>query len=259
MRAIFGLVALEAGEVRWQGEPVTEQARRRFGYMPEERGLYPGMQILEQLEYLGRLHDMTAFAARGAAQNWIKRLGLAGRESAKLEALSHGNQQRVQLAAALTHDPELLVLDEPFAGLDPGGVDDMTEILTERARAGVTVVFSSHQLDLVEHICESVAIIHRGRVVAQGAMSALERGERPRLAVRVAGDPAGAWARQLDPQVASVEQVNSGTVLLTLAPGADSQQVLDAARAAGAVEHFTFASRRLSEVFRDVTGEEAGR
>jgi len=180
MRAIFGVVALEAGEVRWRGEPVTEQARHRFGYMPEERGLYPSMQILDQLEYLGRLHDMTASSARGAAQNWIRRLGLEGRESAKLEALSHGNQQRVQLAAALMHDPDLLVLDEPFAGLDPGGVDDMTEILAERARADVTVLFSSHQLDLVEHICESVAIIHRGRVVAQGAVSALERGERPR-------------------------------------------------------------------------------
>jgi ABC-2 type transport system ATP-binding protein len=259
MRAIFGVIALEAGEVRWQGKPVTEQARRRFGYMPEERGLYPSMQILDQLEYLGRLHDMTAAAARGAAQNWIKRLGLAGRESAKLEALSHGNQQRVQLAAALMHDPELLVLDEPFAGLDPGGVDDMTEILAERAHAGGTVLFSSHQLDLVEHICESVAIIHRGRVVAQGAVSALERGERLRLAVRVAGDPEGTWVRRLDQQVVSVERVNSGTVLLTLAPGADSQQVLDAARAAGVVEHFSFAARRLSEVFRDVTGEDAGR
>jgi ABC-2 type transport system ATP-binding protein len=257
MRAIFGVVALEAGQVRWQGQPVTEEARHRFGYMPEERGLYPSMQILEQLEYLGRLHDMKAVAARDAARHWIERLGLAGRESAKLEALSHGNQQRVQLAAALMHDPQLLVLDEPFAGLDPAGVDDMTEILADRARAGVTVLFSSHQLDLVEHICESVAIIHRGRVVAQGAVSALERGERPRLAVRVAGDLAGSWARQLDPGLASVERVNSGTVLLTLAPDADSQQVLDAARAAGAVEHFTFASRRLSEVFRDVTGEDA--
>jgi ABC-2 type transport system ATP-binding protein len=257
MRAIFGVVALDAGEVRWQGEPVTEQARRGFGYMPEERGLYPGMQILDQLEYLGRLHDMTASSARDAAQSWITRLGLAGRESAKLEALSHGNQQRVQLAAALMHDPELLVLDEPFAGLDPGGVDDMTEILAERARAGVTVLFSSHQLDLVEHICEAVAIIHRGRVVAQGAVSALEHGERPRLAVRVAGDPEGSWARQLDPQVASVEQVKSGTVLLVLAPGADSQRVLDTARAAGAVEHFSFVTRRLSEVFRDVVGEDA--
>jgi ABC-2 type transport system ATP-binding protein len=261
MRAIFGVVALEKGEVRWRGEPVTEQARHRFGYMPEERGLYPGMQILEQLEYLGRLHDMTASAARAAARNWIGRLGLAGRESAKLEALSHGNQQRVQLAAALMHDPDLLVLDEPFSGLDPGGVDDMTAILAERARAGVTVLFSSHQLDLVEDICESVAIIYRGRVVAQGAVADLERGDRPRLAVRVAGDQDGTWARALDPALATVERTDpgstgAGTVLLALAPGADSQQVLDAARAAGPVEHFTSATRRLSEVFRAVTGED---
>jgi ABC-2 type transport system ATP-binding protein len=261
MRAIFGVVALEKGEVRWRGEPVTEEARHRFGYMPEERGLYPSMQILEQLEYLGRLHDMTASAARAAARNWIGRLGLAGRESAKLEALSHGNQQRVQLAAALMHEPDLLVLDEPFAGLDPGGVDDMTAILAERARAGVTVLFSSHQLDLVEDICEAVAIIYRGRVVAQGAVADLERGDRPRLAVRVAGDPDGAWARALDPALATVERTDpgstgAGTVLLALAPDADSQRVLDAARAAGPVEHFTHATRRLSEVFRAVTGED---
>jgi ABC-2 type transport system ATP-binding protein len=261
MRAIFGVVALEAGQVRWRGEPVTERARHRFGYMPEERGLYPSMQILEQLEYLGRLHDMTAAAARAAARNWIERLGLAGRESAKLEALSHGNQQRVQLAAALMHEPDLLVLDEPFAGLDPGGVDDMTAILAERARAGVTVLFSSHQLDLVEDICEAVAIIYRGRVVAQGAVADLERGDRPRLAVRVAGDQDGSWARSLDPALATVERpasgsTDGGTVLLALAPDADSQRVLDAARAAGAVEHFTYATRRLSEVFRAVTGED---
>ena len=155
------------------------------------------------------------------------------------------------------HDPELLVLDEPFAGLDPGGVDDMTEILAERARAGVTVLFSSHQLDLVEHICEAVAIIHRGRVVAQGAVSDLERGERARLAVRVAGDPAGDWARQLDPGSPRSSGWTPAWCCSALAPDADSQRVLDAARAAGAVEHFSFATRRLSEVFRDVTGEDA--
>ena len=257
MRAIFGVASLDAGEIRWRGKPVGEQARRYFGYMPEERGLYPGMKLREQIEYFATLHDVDDQAAEKAAAHWIRRLGLAGREDSKIDALSHGNQQRAQLAVALVHDPELLVLDEPFAGLDPGGVDDMTEILAERARAGVTVLFSSHQLDLVEHICEAVAIIHRGRVVAQGAVADLERGDRPRLAVRVAGDPAGDWARRLDPGVASVEQVNAGMVLLVLAPGADSQKVLDAARAAAPVEHFTFASRRLSEVFRDVTGEEA--
>jgi ABC-2 type transport system ATP-binding protein len=256
MRAIFGVVALDAGEVRWRGEPAGEQPRRHFGYMPEERGLYPSMPIGDQLEYLGRLHDMTTAAARAAADGLIKRLGLQGRESAKLEALSHGNQQRVQLAAALIHEPDLLVLDEPFAGLDPGGVDDMTEILAERAQAGVTVLFSSHQLDLVEHLCQAVAIIHRGRLVAQGPVAALERGGRPRLAVRVAQDTAGAWAQGLGPALATVEAVTNGTVLLTLAPGADSQRVLDAARAAGTVEHFSFATRRLSEVFRDVAGED---
>ena len=169
----------------------------------------------------------------------------------------------MQLAAALMHDPDLLVLDEPFAGLDPAGVDDMTAILAERARAGVTVLFSSHQLDLVEDICESVAIIYHGRVVAQGAVADLERGDRPRLAVRVAGDPDGNWARALDPSLATAERTDpgstgAGTVLLVLAPDADSQRVLDAARAAGPVEHFTHATRSLSEVFRAVTGEDVG-
>ena len=164
----------------------------------------------------------------------------------------------MQLAAALMHDPELLVLDEPFAGLDPGGVDDMTEILAERARAGVTVVFSSHQLDLVEHICESVAIIHRGRVVAQGAVSDLERGDRPRLAVRVAGDPAGDWARRLDPgdrlgRAGGLRAWCSSCWRRTPTPRRCSTRP---ARPAP-VEHFSFATRRLSEVFRDVTGEDA--
>src|SRR6516165_4195140 len=140
MRAIFGVVALDAGEVRWHGEPVTEQARHRFGYMPEERGLYPNMPVLDQLEYLGRLHDMPAAAAREAAQLLIKRLGLQGRESSKLDALSHGNQQRVQLAAALVHDPELLVLDEPFAGLDPGGLSPPSASLSRRLTGLFTVV-----------------------------------------------------------------------------------------------------------------------
>ena len=257
MRAIFGVVTLDGGEVRWDGAAVSEQARRRFGYMPEERGLYPSMAVADQIEYLGRLHDMTGPAAHAAARDWLRRLGLAGRETSRLDALSHGNQQRVQLAAALVHDPALLVLDEPFAGLDPAGVDEMSKILTERAVAGVTVLFSSHQLDLVEHLCEAVAIINHGRVVAQGAVADLERGDRPRLAVRVAGDPAGAWAQRVGPTVAKLEGTEDGNVLLALAPGADSQQVLDAARAAGAVENFSFATRRLSQVFRDVTGETA--
>src|SRR5262249_9087281 len=203
-------------------------------------------------------HDMPAAAARKAATHWLRRLGLGDREDARVDALSHGNQQRAQLAAALVHDPELLVLDEPFAGLDPGGVDDMSAILADRARAGVTVLFSSHQLDLVEDICEAVAIIHHGRLVVSGLVADLQRGERPRLAVRVGGDPGGDWAAAMPAQLGEIETVRAGTVLFALSPGADSQQILDIARAAGTVEHFSFEARRLSEVFRRATSASVG-
>ncbi len=259
MRAIFGVASLDAGEIRWRGKPVDARARRHFGYMPEERGLYPGMKLREQIEYFATLHDMDDQAAEKAATHWIRHLGLAGREDAKIDALSHGNQQRAQLAVALVHDPELLVLDEPFSGLDPGGVDDMRQVLAERAAAGVTVLFSSHQLDLVEDICEAVAIIHHGRLVASGPVEELRRGDRPRLTVRVGGDADGAWARSLGADLGEVEAVRpEGTVLISLTTGADSQRILDLARAAGPIEHFSFEDRRLSEVFREVTGASVG-
>src|SRR5580700_3371096 len=259
MRAIFGVASLDAGEIRWRGKPVDEQARRRFGYMPEERGLYPGMKLREQIEYFATLHDVDDQAAEKAAAHWIRRLGLAGREDSKIDALSHGNQQRAQLAVALVHDPELLVLDEPFAGLDPGGVDDMRQVLAERAAAGVTVLFSSHQLDLVEDICEAVAIIHHGRLVVSGLVADLRRGDHPRLAVRVTGDRTGGWSAGLGSSAGTVDAVRpDGTAEISITSGADSQRILDLARAAGPIEHFSFEDRRLSEVFREVTGASVG-
>jgi ABC-2 type transport system ATP-binding protein len=224
--------------------------------MPEERGLYPAMRVLEQLEYLARLHGLTAAQARAAALSWTERLGLADQGQAKIEALSLGNQQRVQLAAALAHGPELLVLDEPFSGLDPAGVDAMSQVLAERAAAGVTMLFSSHQLDLVEHLCQSVAIINRGQLVAGGAVKDLGQAGKLRITVRVAGDDAGRWAQDLG-GAASVENNTGGAVLLALRNRADAQAVLDRARAAGPVEHFTFERRKLSEVFRDAVGSAA--
>src|ERR1700741_2515925 len=137
-RATFGAPARAAGETRWHGKPVDEAARRTFGYMPEERGLYPAMTLFDQVEYFARLHGMDGDAAASAAWHWIDRLGLSGRGRTRVDALSHGNQQRAQLAVALVHDPELLVLDAPFSGLAPRGVDDMRQVLTERAAAGVT-------------------------------------------------------------------------------------------------------------------------
>ena len=259
MRAIFGVTALDAGEIRWRGHPVDEAARRTFGYMPEERGLYPSMELADQVEYFARLHGIDGPAAARAASYWIGRLGLSGREKTRVDALSHGNQQRAQLAVALVHDPELLVLDEPFSGLDPGGIDDMSAILAERAAAGVTVLFSSHQLDLVEDICEAVAIIHHGRLVVAGPVAGLRRGDRPRLAVRVTGDSHAAWTAGLRSAAGKVDAVRpDGTAEISITSAADSQVILDLARAAGPVEHFAYEDRRLSEVFRQATGASVG-
>jgi ABC-2 type transport system ATP-binding protein len=253
MRAIVGVTSLDGGTVRWNGEPIGQDARRRIGYMPEERGLYPAMKVLEQLEYLARLHGLSLPAAQSAARHWADRLGLSGQVQQKTEALSLGNQQRVQLAAALAHEPELLVLDEPFSGLDPVGVDAMSEVLAERAAAGVTMLFSSHQLDLVEHLCTSVAIIHRGTLVAHGTVEDLAQGGPLRIAVKVAGDDQALWTSQLG-GIASVTRVIGGTATLSLAGRQDAQAVLDIARRAGPVEQFGFERRRLSEVFRDAVG-----
>jgi ABC-2 type transport system ATP-binding protein len=249
MRAIFGLTDLDAGTVRWNGAPLGQVERRRFGYMPEERGLYPGMLVGEQLEYLGRLHGLSTADAAAATTTWLARLNIADRTDSKVEALSHGNQQRVQLAAALVHDPEMLVLDEPLAGLDPTGIDAIGHVLVEQAQAGCCVLFSSHQLDLVEDLCEEVVIIDHGRLVVSGPVDDLATRGKRRLEVRVEGDRAGAWARRL-PGV-SISQVAGGAARLVLDDKVDSDDVLRAAMAAGKVTQFSFERLRLSEVFRE--------
>ncbi len=250
MRAVFDLVPLDSGHVHWKGSPIRPSDRRRFGYMPEERGLYPGMRVGEQVTYIGRLHGMGPSQAARAAEHWIGRLGLTDRMKDKIEALSLGNQQRAQLAAALVHDPELLVLDEPFSGLDPVGIDTMSDVLAERARAGAAVLFSSHQLDLVEHICEEVDIIDNGRLVASGPVDDLARGGHPTLEVKLTEDPAGDWARSLG-DLGTVSSINKGMVSVVIGSRDKSQLVLDLARAVGTVEHFGFRRKHLSEVFRE--------
>lgn len=249
MRAVFGLVALDSGAVRWSGQPVDGRQRRRFGYMPEERGLYPGMVVGEQLQYLARLHGMTPADARAAATRWLERLGVADRADSKVESLSLGNQQRVQLAAALVHEPELLILDEPLSGLDPAGIDAVAAVLAEQATEGRGVLFSSHQLDLVEDLCTSVAIIDHGRLVAQGSVEELATQGSRRLVVKVDGDHAGSWAGGLDG--AAVSRVDGGAVRLVLDDSVDTQAVLATAMRAGRVLQFGLERRRLSEVFRE--------
>lgn len=188
MRCILGLIEADEGSVRWHGAPVDDAGRLGFGYMPEERGLYPKMRVGEQLEYFGRLSGMDAGEARSESAAWLARLGLADRATGRLEQLSHGNQQRIQLATALVHRPALAVLDEPFAGLDPIGVETMTTILRSVAAAGAAVLFSSHQLELVEDVCQDVVIIDSGRAVLSGELEALRAAAPVRhLEIDVAG------------------------------------------------------------------------
>jgi ABC-2 type transport system ATP-binding protein len=179
----------------------------------------------------------------------LERLGVDDRAESKVEALSHGNQQRVQLAAALVHSPELLILDEPLAGLDPTGIDAIGAVLVEQARSGCCVFFSSHQLDQVEDLCETVTIIDHGRVVVTGRVDDLTTSGARRLVVRIDGDRDGSWARGI--VGVAVSEVAGGEARLVLNESVDSDLVLRAAMAAGRVTEFVFERRRLSEVFRE--------
>ena len=250
MRAVFGLVELDAGEVVWDGCSIGPEERLRFGYMPEERGLYPRMTVDEQLAYFGRLHGLDAGAARAAAAAWLSRLGLADRAGAKVEELSHGNQQRAQLAAALVHGPELIVLDEPFAGLDPVAVRTLAQVLRDEAARGAAVLFSSHQLGLVEDVCEEVVIIDHGRVVASGDLAALRRAsQRRRIELQLEGAPPE-WL----PKIADVELVErrNGNLRLLVGRDVDPEQVLAAAERAAPVVEFNYGPPSLDELFLEL-------
>ena len=251
MRAILGLVRPDRGEVLWKGEPVGPKERARFGYMPEERGLYPKMKVGDQLTYFAELSGMNGAAAKEAAARWLGSLGLGDREGARLEELSHGNQQRVQLAAALVHDPELAVLDEPFSGLDPIGVESLAEMLVQTAATGVAVVFSSHQLDLVEDVCQDVVIIDRGTIVLAGVVEDLKAASPHRsLEVLVNGDP---WVPVLPSGTVTSKQ--DGRLRVLVDATVDLNEILAGARRAGEVTTFSFEPPSLTDLFLDAVSE----
>ncbi|MGV1004780.1 MAG: ABC transporter ATP-binding protein [Candidatus Nanopelagicales bacterium] len=257
MRIALGVLRADSGDVRWGGRPLGLAERRRIGYMPEERGLYPKMPVGHQLVYLARLHGMSAGRATAAMEHWTELLGIAGRRADDVIKLSLGNQQRVQLAAALVHDPDLLVLDEPFSGLDPLAVDVMSGVLRERAAAGVPVLFSSHQLDLVERLCDRVGIIAAGSMVAVGSIADLRAGETPSWLV--VGPPSPpSWLAGV-PGALLVESAGNRTVVSAAAgaPPGWEQSVLAAALATGPVTEFSPVRPPLAELYRDVIGEGA--
>lgn len=246
MRAVFGLLHLDTGEVRWRGGPIGAAERKTFGYMPEERGLYPRMRVREQLVYFGELCGRSSGEVRRSVDTWLELLGLADRRDAQVDALSHGNQQRVQLIAALVNQPELLVLDEPFSGLDPLAMATMGDLLAEVAAAGATVLFSSHQLDLVEDLCQDVVVIDHGRIVLAGELDEVRSAVPERFVhIRYRGESPD-WST-----LHSVElvEVTEGEVLLRVADDADLTAVVAMARQAPEVISFTYQPPTLSELF----------
>jgi ABC-2 type transport system ATP-binding protein len=246
MRAVFGLVRLETGVVRWRGSPVVEADRARFGYMPEERGLYPRMRVREQLVYLGQLCGRSGREVAQVTDRWLERLGIAGRADAHVDELSHGNQQRVQLLAALVNEPDLLVLDEPFSGLDPIAMATMADLLQELARDGVTVLFSSHQLDLVEDLCEDVVIIDHGHVVLAGDLEDLRAATPQRVVDIHYRGQAPPWSG-----LEGIQVLDSSERSVKLKVPSDTQIPALMARMAGQgdITSFSFQPPTLSDLF----------
>ncbi len=266
MRIVLGVLAADSGEVRWDGRPLDLPVRRRIGYMPEERGLYPRMRVGEHLVYLARLHGMSRTAAVAAMEHWTDVLGIDARRGDEVLKLSLGNQQRVQLAAALVHSPDILVLDEPFSGLDPVAVDVMSQVLRDQAAAGVPVMFSSHQLELVERLCDRVGIVRAGSMVAVGGIDELR--STPERRWEVDGPAPDDWlarvpaARLVSSEPASGSSAGTGAARRSVVEVANpdladvDQELLAAALAAGPVREFARVRPSLVELYRHVVSSD---
>ncbi|HET7415100.1 MAG TPA: ATP-binding cassette domain-containing protein [Arthrobacter sp.] len=249
MRMVMGVLAIHSGQVEWNGRPITAADRARFGYMPEERGLYPKQQVLDQLVYLGQLRGMSQGDARREGIRMLGRFNLEERQKNKLESLSLGNQQRVQIVAALLHRPTALILDEPFSGLDPVAVDSMVDLLRERIAEGTPVLFSSHQLDLVDRLCDNLVVLSEGQLVAAGEVGELRRQEQQRHLV-VTGPDAG-WLREVTG--VKVLDVEGPKAVVELVDPAARRTVVEEALRRGGLDEFTPIVPSLSEIYREVT------
>lgn len=253
MRIMLGVIAADRGEVLFAGRPVDEAARQQWGYMPQERGLYPAMRAGEQVVYFGRLHGLSRAEATSRAQALLDELGLAGRWGERTDKLSGGLQQRLQLATALVHEPHVLILDEPFAGLDPVAVASLSETLLRRTRSGCTVLFSSHQLDLVQNLCEDIVMLHEGRKVLEGNVAELRASSGTRqLRLKVAGS-SREWLRR-HPSVTVVSD-EADELRLAVPPEDDPLAILDTARGAGRVIDFGLDLPSLSQLFLEAAGQ----
>ena len=254
MRIALGVLRPDGGRITWDGTPTEDLPRRTFGYLPEERGLYPKMTILEQLVYFAGLYGMPRDKAARAGREWLARFRVPDFADRRAEELSKGNQQKVQFLAAILHDPEVLLMDEPFTGLDPVNVALLREAFLELRDRGKTLIFSTHQMEAAEQMCESLAIVDRGRVVVGGPLRDVKRSTGRRMVILgVDGDHRMEWLRG----VSGAEIIRAGIERseIEIDPGVEPDLLLQASLARGLrVTHFEIADPSLEQVFIDKVG-----
>lgn len=254
MRMIMRIFLPDAGEIRWKGAPVTDAVRRGFGYLPEERGLYPKMQAREQMIYLTQLKGLDKQEAAERVDLWIDRLNLGEYALRRVEQLSKGNQQKVQFAAAAASRPELCILDEPFSGLDPVNTLVMEQAFRTLASEGTTILFSSHNMDQVEALCDDVVLIHRSKVVLSGTLREIKRAAR-RQTVRIRME-SGDYAFLDKVRGITARSAQAGAMEVSIPSSFDPNELLRAAMAAGTVSEYSLGDPSLREIYLEKVGGE---
>lgn len=248
MRILLGVLAANQGEVLFDSHPITVDDRATIGYMPEERGLYPKMKVIDQLVYLGQLHGCSATDSRAYGLELLERLGMVGSPTDPLESLSLGNQQRAQIAAALVHRPSALILDEPFSGLDPDAVETTVQVLREVAADGAPVLFSSHQLDVVERLCDELIVISDGEIRAQGTRNQLlSKGVGNEWEMVCSVDTG--WLRDFT----QVVEFDGGYVRFVAEDEATANRILAETLARGTITKFQRVQHSLHEIYKEIT------
>lgn len=253
IRMMIGMTLPDSGTVMLFGQPFSRKSLRRVGYLPEERGLYKKMKVLDQLLLLGQLHGLNPTQAENRARQWSERLEIGESLDKKTEELSKGMQQKIQFIAAILHDPELLIMDEPFSGLDPVNAVMLQDVLVELKHKGKAVLFSTHRMDQVERLCDSICLVNQGNAVLAGTVREIKsRYPKNRLRVRYDGDA----AFLAHTSIAEASQIND-TAEIRLRDGADPQQILIAAMKGARVTYFDVMEPTLEEIFIESVGGKA--
>jgi ABC-2 type transport system ATP-binding protein len=255
IRMMVGIILPDAGTVRIFGEPFERRHLRKVGYLPEERGLYRKARVSDLLLYLGQLNGLSRADALGSARRWAERLEIGDWLGRRVEELSKGMQQKVQFIAAIIHEPRFIIMDEPFAGLDPVNAARMMDILLELKRSGRTILFSTHRMDQVERLCETICLIDHGKPVLCGRLSDL-KAQFGRREVRLEYEGNGHFI--VDERLIAGRTERNGSVELRLAADADPQQVLRTASAGGRVTRFEVIEPSLEEIFIELIGARDG-